>query len=280
MKKFNYKYDDLFNPVLKALRLLGGSGSNSEIEEKVIQLLDLTDDQINDIHKDTTTKLNYRLRWARNYLKRYGWINNSVRGIWSLVGDGLRLNEVDQKKVVAEVRRIDKKKRKQSAKGRDDNSEELDQDNWQDTLVETVLKIPPEKFERLCQRMLRELGFVNVEVTGRSGDGGIDGRGILKLGGVLSFHVVFQCKRYKKSVSSSTIRDFRGAMVGRADKGLVITTGTFTRDAKQEAQRDGATPIDLIDGSDFAEKLKELELGVSTRVEEKVSIDKSWFQNF
>lgn len=140
--------------------------------------------------------------------------------------------------------------------------------------------MPPDKFERLCQRMLRELGFVNVEVTGRSGDGGIDGKGILKLGGVLSFHVVFQCKRYRSSIAPTVIRDFRGAMIGRADKGLVITTGTFTRDAKKEAQRDGAIPIDLIDGNDFVDKLKELQLGVSTKTEEKVFIDQQWFDNF
>ncbi len=126
---------------------------------------------------------------------------------------------------------------------------------------------------------MRELGFINVEVTGRTNDGGIDGRGMIKLGGVLSFHVIFQAKRYKGSVSSSVIRDFRGAMSGRADKGLVMTTGSFTREAKKEAKRDGATPIDLIDGNDFAEKLKELNLGVSVELIEDVKIKSDWFRN-
>jgi len=136
----------------------------------------------------------------------------------------------------------------------------------------------PYSFEKLCQRLLRELGFQNVEVTKQSNDGGIDGKGLLKIGGVLSFHVIFQAKRYRGSVSSPTIRDFRGAMVGRADKGLIITTGAFTREARREAQRDGASPIDLIDGNELAEKLKELGLGVTVELVEKVKVNKEWFK--
>jgi restriction system protein len=139
--------------------------------------------------------------------------------------------------------------------------------------------MPPDAFERLCQRLLRESGFIQVEVTGKSGDGGIDGRGVVRIGGLLSFHVIFQCKRYQGSVSSPTVRDFRGAMVGRADKGLLITTGSFTKDAKQEAQRDGAPPIDLIDGEALAQKIKELRIGVEvrTKMTEEVIIDKLFF---
>ncbi|MGB1979187.1 MAG: restriction endonuclease [Flavobacteriaceae bacterium] len=139
--------------------------------------------------------------------------------------------------------------------------------------------IDPDQFERLCQRLLRELGFVNVEVTGRTNDGGIDGKGIIKLGSVLSYHVVFQAKRYLGSVSSSVMRDFRVAMSGRADKGLILTTESFTREAKKEATRDGATPIDLIDGNDFAEHLKELNLGVKVEMVEEVKIKSDWFKN-
>jgi restriction system protein len=140
--------------------------------------------------------------------------------------------------------------------------------------------MPPSAFERLCQRLLRESGFIQVEVTGKVGDGGIDGKGVVKLGGVLSFHVVFQCKRYAGSVSPSAIRDFRGAMMGRADKGLFLTTGTFTQEARKEAQRDGAPPLDLIDGDDLVVMLKEKRLGVEVgqRIIEEISIDADWFQ--
>ena len=140
--------------------------------------------------------------------------------------------------------------------------------------------MPPDAFERLCQRLLRESGFIQVEVTGRTGDGGIDGRGVVKLGGLLSFHVIFQCKRHRDTVSSSAIRDFRGAMVGRADKGLFLTTGTFSRDAKAEAQRDGAPPLDLIDGDELVVMLKEMRLGIEVKqkVTEDVIVKREWFQ--
>jgi restriction system protein len=150
---------------------------------------------------------------------------------------------------------------------------------WQEDLLETLMKMEPTAFERLIQRFLRESGFIQVEVTGRSGDGGIDGRGIMRLGGLLSFHVIFQCKRWQGAVGASQVRDFRGAMVGRADKGLLVTTGTFTKDAVREATRDGAPAIDLIDGDQLVEKLRELALGVKTeKIQvEKVSVDKNWF---
>ncbi|MFC4165644.1 restriction endonuclease [Epilithonimonas zeae] len=146
-------------------------------------------------------------------------------------------------------------------------------------MLESIRNIEPMQFERLCQRLLRELGFINVEVTGKSNDGGIDGKGILKIGQVLSFHVVFQAKRYQGTVSPSVIRDFRGAMDGRAEKGLIMTTGSFSKEAKKEAQRDGAKQIDLIDGNEFAEKLKELRLGVNVELVEEVKIKNDWFKN-
>lgn len=284
-KDFKYKYDDLFNPTLTALKNLGGSGSVSEIEEQVIGILKLTEDAINEIHRESTTKLTYRLAWARNYLKRYELIENSSRGVWALTENGQKTDKVDQEKVKKAVVKKDKEQRinkTKTGKGEpdlEDKTEEVEEFGWQDKLIETMKRIEPDQFERLCQRLLRELGFVNVEVTGRTNDGGIDGKGIIKLGGVLSYHVVFQAKRYQGSVSSSTIRDFRGAMSGRADKGLVLTTGSFTREAKKEATRDGATPIDLIDGNEFAERLKELNLGVSVEMVEEVKIKSDWFIN-
>ncbi len=141
----------------------------------------------------------------------------------------------------------------------------------------TLLEMQPDAFERLCQRVLRESGFIQVEVTGRSGDGGIDGHGLVRLAGLISFPVIFQCKRYRNTISSSIVRDFRGAMVGRADKGLIITTGRFTQDASQEATRDGAPPIDLIDGEQLIDKLKDLKLGVVTRQVEVVEVNTGWF---
>ena len=290
-EKFKYKHDDLFNPTLKALHNLGGSGSINKIEDEVASILNLSDEQVNEIHRGNTTKLTYRLAWAKNYLKHYGLLENSSRGVWSLTEEGIKTTSVDQitvrRKVTSDIRekRLEQDKSKPSnideldENEEPDDNEEIEKLSWQEKVIEELQSITPSSFERLCQRLLRELGFQNVEVTGQSNDGGIDGKGLLRLGGVLSFNVIFQAKRYEGSVSPSIVRDFRGAMVGRADKGLIITTGSFTREAKKEAQRDGAPPIDLMDGNELAEKLKELKLGIDIEFVEKIIIKTDWFKS-
>ena len=281
MNFFTLKYKDLINPTLKALKELGGSANSDEIEEKIIENLKLTDDQINDIHKGSRTKLNYQLAWAKNNLKNAEILENSKRGIWSLTEKGKKIESVDESELLKSVFEKNIKKRYSIEDKENEPTEntEINEIKWEDELLEIIKNISPDAFERLCQRLLRELGFVDVKVTGKVGDGGIDGSGIIKINGTLSFHVVFQAKRFAKSVSSSVIRDFRGAMVGRADKGLVMTTGTFTRDAILEARRDGAPNIDLVDGVDFVKKLKYLNLGVEIEQIEKVKINKEWFEN-
>lgn len=274
MDEFQYKFEELFNPVLQALHQLGGSGTNTEVEEEIISILHLTDGQVEDIHRGNTSKLSYHLAWARNYLKRLGLIENSARAIWALTAEGQITRELDSEKVKRIVKQLSGVKKIETDIYKEP---ELMESPWEDELLALLKQIDPSSFERLCQRFLREIGFSNVEVKGKSGDGGIDGNGAIKLGGVLSFYVVFQCKRYSGSVSSGAIRDFRGAMIGRADKGLFITTGTFTQSAKKESQRDGAPPIDLIDGREFAEHLKNLKLGIGVEVYEKVTINRDWF---
>jgi restriction system protein len=270
-------FDSMMNPLLEALRELGGSATIEEMREKVAEIMGLSDEQIELLHdpeKGSQTAVEYRLAWTRTYLKKYGLLENSSRGIWALTPEGRKIGRVNPKQVRRYVQELSRKTTGDEDEVEDEVSEEL---SWRDMLLETLLEMDPAAFERLAQRLLRESGFVQVEVTGRSGDGGIDGKGIMRLGGLLSFHVIFQCKRYSGSVSSGHIRDFRGAMVGRADKGLLITTGTFTRDAEREAVRDGAPAIDLIDGEQLLNKLKELGLGVETQMVEKVVIDREWF---
>lgn len=280
MEIFKYKYDELFNPVLQALHKLSGSGTNNEIEEQVILILDLRSEEIDDIHRGNRTKLSYRSAWARNYLKRLGLIENSSRAVWSLTSKGLHTTEIDKDEAKKRVKKFPEVNREELEPIClvDENLKTVAL-SWEEELIEIMKQMEPASFERLSQRLLRELGFTNVEVTGKSGDGGIDGYGVIKLGGILSFHVVFQSKRYNGAVSSNAIRDFRGAMIGRADKGVFITTGTFTRDAKQEAQRDGAPPVDLIDGNDLAKHLKNLRLGVDVQMKEEIIIKETWFKD-
>lgn len=283
MKNNTPTFDQLMNPLLESLRQLGGSGSTDEIYEKVVQIETIPDEVLNQLHnpeKSNRTEVEYRLAWARTYLKKYGYIENSSRGVWALTNKAKDTPEVDPQEVVKFAREDYGKNATKKPKRKERELDLLEEEEWIEKLHHILTKeISPDQFERLTQRLLRESGFVQVEVTGRTGDGGIDGKGIARLHGFMSFHVIFQCKKYQGSVSAGDIRDFRGAMVGRADKGLFITTGTFTPAAVKEATRDGAPPIDLVDGEQLALKLKEVGLGIRTEMVEKVTTDASWFKN-
>jgi restriction system protein len=273
-------HDSMMNPLLEALRLLGGSATIEEINAKVAEILELKDEQLQIPHpRGRGSEVDYRLAWTRTYLKAYGLITNSSRGIWSLTPEGQKVKAVDPREIVRTVAAMQRKPRERLAvtNREGDPSLEEQEATWQEQIVDLMLALPPAAFERLAQRVLREAGFVQVEVTGRSGDGGIDGSGIFRLG-LLSFHVSFQCKRWQGSVGPATIREFRGAMLGRADKGLIITTSSFTKEALREATREGATAIDLVDGEQLVEMLKSLGLGVTTRQVEEVIVDKGWFE--
>jgi restriction system protein len=278
-------FEELMNPLIAALRDLGGSGSIDEIYAKVVQNLKLPEEVLAALHDpeaSNQTEVQYRLAWARTYLKKYGVLENSSRGVWALTKKDLQAVD-DPREVVKFVREQDKKekpknKEEKTEEGVSESETPEEVQSWRMKLHHVITGVDPAAFERLIQRLLRESGFVQVEVTGRTGDGGIDGKGIARIHGFMSFHVVFQCKRYQGIVSASQIRDFRGAMVGRADKGLFITTGTFSGDAIKEATRDGAPPIDLVDGDQLAEKLKEFSLGVQKQMIENVTVDEAWFK--
>jgi restriction system protein len=281
-------FDALMWPTLQALKAMGGSGNNEELLSKVIEVANIPPDVQAVEHTDRRqTKLNYNLAWAKTYLKKVGAIDNSSRGVWSItkLGEGLTQAEVSQ--VPSRVRRLlneGKRARKYTDLTADEpivgdgEAVEAEEATWKDELLAVLRALSPSAFERLAQRLLREAGFLRVEVTGRSGDGGIDGIGVLRVN-LLSFQVLFQCKRYQGSVGAGAIRDFRGAMVGRSDKGLLITTGTFTPDAKREATRDGAPAIDLIDGDQLCDLLKQLNLGVRTELVEKMTVEPGWFES-
>lgn len=278
-------YDELLWPTLKALKAMGGSASNEELLAKLIELERIPDSVASFIHSDNRqTKVGYNLAWAKTHLKRVGAVENSSRGVWSLTPKGEAYTADDALKAPAAVRRQDYERRRatQEEAPAVTAEEAVAQDrappeeSWKDLLLSTLRSMTPDGFERLSQRLLREAGFIKVEVTGRSGDGGIDGIGVLRVN-LLSFQVLFQCKRYQGSVGAGAVRDFRGAMVGRSDKGLIITTGTFSGDARREATRDGAPAIDLIEGDTLCDLLKSLKLGVSTEMVERVVIDPDWF---
>ena len=273
------KVIDLLVPTFKAISELGGSGTVTEINNKVIMMQNYQSVIVEQMHKNgPETVLEYRLAWARTMLKKSGYLENSTRGVWAITNNLSPFKQINPDEVEAKYYAYLKNK-----KGLNRDEDEIYENyaettDWREELLEKLLSIPPDAFERLVQRILRESGFTQVEVTGKSGDGGIDGIGIFKIAGLISFKVLFQCKRWKGSVASKDIRDFRGAMQGRADKGLFVTTGNFTSNAVEEAARDGATRIDLLDGKALVEKIKELQLGLSVKLEEIVEIDYNWFK--
>ncbi len=262
--------NELMNPTIEAIKKLGDSANTDEIYETIVEDLKLSDSLLEVIDGKTgQSELQYNLAWVRTVLKNKGKLSKGGKGIWVLNDDNPISAEPDSKSKIKKIEELEAEE------------EVTETEKWKKEVIDIITeRLTPNSFERLIQRILREKGFSQVEVIGKTGDGGIDGRGIAKINGILSFHIIFQCKRYKGKVSASEIRDFRGAMVGRTDKGLFITTGTFTRDAIREANRDGAPAIDLMDGEKIAEKLKELNLGVDIELREHVSINQKWFEDF
>lgn len=278
-------YPDYVVPALIAFRSRGGSATIEEMEEGVAEQMKLGEDLLSIPHGGgPRTQFQYELAWVRTYLKKVGALQNSERGIWSLTEFGEKMTDEQARQVFAKVRAEANERRKSRSgspivedKACLEAAAEDEVQSWLDELLDVLGSMDPIAFERLAQRLLRESGFIKVEVTGRGGDGGIDGIGVLRMN-LVSFQVLFQCKRWKGSVGASVVRDFRGAMVGRADKGLIITTSTFTSDARREATRDGAPAIDLIDGEMLCQLLKERELGVSIEMVEQVRVDAGFFR--
>ncbi len=286
------QYHGFLLPALRVVAGLGGSASISELVEAVIKQESFSEDQQSVLHNNgPETEIGYRLAWARTYLKGMGLLTNSQRGVWTLTDQGSALldnptlSDGGREQILHKLRSDYVERRRQARKyPQPENAIDTPGDpayeprTWKELLLDAVMAMQPDAFERLAKRLLREADFDSVNVTGKSGDGGIDGLGVYRLG-LVSFPVFFQCKRYRGSVGAGAVRDFRGAMSGRGDKGLLITTGTFTADAKREATRDGAPAIDLIDGGRLCDLLKSYDLGVSTaiRQEEDVLVDESFF---
>lgn len=268
---------------------LGGSATIDEMNEHVVEAENFTEPQQAVLHNEgPRTEIEYRLAWARTYLKGMGALHNSERGVWSITDAGRGYSAQDVERRHHEYRlslRAARKKRKQAERQAEleapmEEGDDGQARDWKEQLIELLLGLPPDRFEHLARRLLLEAGFISAKVTGRTGDGGIDGIGVYRLS-LVSFPVFFQCKRYKGSVRAGAVRDFRGAMQGRGDRGLLITTGTFTAEAKQESTRDGAPPIDLIDGERLCDLLQEHHLGVRTELRQikDVSIDRKFFND-
>jgi restriction system protein len=270
-------------PILHVLREMGGSATAAEVTDAVIEREDLPEELLEQTNKNGQSKVRNQIAWARMYLVHSGHIDSSIRGVWRLTEKGQQediecLNVASLFKGVQSTFKTSSDDVKPTKSTESVEEAESRFEAEETALLPVIKSLSPEGFERLCQRLLREHGFQNVRITGRSGDGGIDGEGILEINPLLSFKVLFQCKRYQGSVGAAMIRDFRGALIGKADKGILLTTGSFTMDAKREAVRDGANPIELVDGEKLVRMFEHLELGVKPKVVYEVDID--FFNDF
>lgn len=280
------KFLRYFGPLLEALRRLGGSGTPDEVAEQIAIDLGIPDEVQNELLPSGGLRYRTNIAWARFYLVKEGLLDSSKRGVWSLTERGrvAEMNTEQAGEMFSRWVKVFDAKRRTQAPAEEPLAEQVAEgagapaNDYRTETLGILLSLPPAGFERLSQRVLRESGFTHVVVTGQSGDGGIDGYGTLQINPLVSFKVLFQCKRYSKSVSPSHVRDFRGAMAGRADKGIVITTGTFTAEARREATRDGAPPIELIDGEKLLDMLESLELGLCPVT--TFEVDHSFFSEF
>jgi restriction system protein len=283
------KFVGYFWPVVAALKDLGGSARPSEVREKIATNLGISDKAQTDVLQSGLPRFDNQVAWARFYLAKAGIIDSSSRGVWTLTEKGRSLARLSHEDALEMFKSVHAQFHVDRSDDEETDAEEAETAppqetastsaiNYRQNLLDILRTLPPSGFERFSQRLLRESGFQEVTVTGRSGDGGIDGVGILQVNPLVSFKVLFQCKRYSGPVAPNQVRDFRGAMQGRADKGIIVTTGVFTSDAKKEAVRDGVPPIELVDGDKLVTMLEELELGLCPV--KSFEVDASFFDEF
>lgn len=285
MAKRQSQFVQWMGPILDAIRELGGSGKPREVCDLIAERSAVTDKRLEESLKSGQSRYYNQVHWARQYLVWEGLLDGSTHGVWALTPTGYEttLDDTAARNLFLKWVKIHAAAKRKGGGEEDDGATADDTDAVGDQdhkylLLEILKKVTPEGFERVCARLLRESGFEKVTVTGRPKDGGIDGIGILQVNPFVSFKVLFQCKRYKGSVSRAQVGDFRNAMIGRADKGIIITTGSFTLDARGEADRDGAPPVELVDGEKLVEMFERAKLGLKPRT--VYELDHSFFAGF
>lgn len=268
-----------FGPLLDALRQLGGSAKPREASDKIAENLNLHDEKLNELLDSGQSRYYNQVAWARQYLAWEGLLDTSQHGIWALSAKGESTTLTDEQAREIFLKWVDIHRKAKQDKTEKEIIEELEENEPDEIqtankmdLLQVLQNLTPEGFERICQRLLRESGFEKVIVTGQSHDGGIDGYGTLEMNPFVSFKVLFQCKRYKGTVSRAQVGDFRNAMIGRAEKGIIMTTGSFSMDAIKEANREGAPQVELVDGEKLVEMFKRVELGVKPRTVYEVDL--------
>lgn len=279
MKKQSDRYLRMYAPLLEELKRIGGAGTPKEVIPAVIDCFTFSDSELLETTKSGALKVENEVRWAVAYLKEFGFLKPDTPGVWNLTEEGWNVPmSIELGRSLRKDWQKNKKKNASSAEIVEDLDDPEDLPDERKSVLQVLQELPPEGFERFCQQLLRHVGFQAVVVTGKSGDGGIDGNGVFQMNQLISIKVLFQCKRYQGAVSPSEVRDFRGAMQGRTEMGIFITTGSFSKQAKEEATRDGVPTIQLVDGSRLKELIEERNFGVRPRTE--YDVDEKFFDQF
>lgn len=279
-------------PLLDCLRALGGAAKPAEVSRWIAENLKLGPEITEASLKSGANRFHNQVQWARQYLVWEGLIDDAKRGTWILtpLGWKTRLDEAEARAIFLDRVRLQQAERAKGADSAPNDGAELSNpqelidsapppdEQPEEDLLKVLKSLSPGGFERLCKRLLHEHGFENVSVTQQSRDGGIDGYGTLRLSAFVSMKVAFQAKRYKDVVSRPAVGEFRNALLGRAEKGVFITTGRFSADAEAEASREGVIPIELIDGERLVELFEEKGLGVKPK--QILTIDHAFFDEF
>ncbi len=286
------KFVQYFQPVIDGLHALGSSAKPKEVYAWIAEHHDIPKVEIEGTTKGGQSKFENKVGWARFYLAKAGMIDTEQRGVWVLTekGRSTNLSHVEAYDLFKSIHdgfpRAEKSENieqpvsssdDEDASAPDENTY-LNQDEVQERLVGILKSLTPKGFEELCARLLRHIGFENVKVTGESGDQGIDGEGYLLINRFVRTKVMFQCKRYDKTVGPEKIREFRGAIQGKAERGILLTTGTFTKGARETAAQDNATAIELVDIDRLLELM--IEEGLGVRETKALTIEPDFFSAY
>ncbi|MEU6250447.1 restriction endonuclease [Glycomyces sp. NPDC047010] len=274
---------ELLFPVLDALRRLGGTASNPQIDEAVIASERYSKAQLETVGSNGRELIPYRMAWARSYLKKAGLLESTERAVWTVTerGDAIGVDEMLQ--LVKAV--SDRSRGEEVQKGRSvsivtvpddsvDNVEQLAEylSQWHrlvgESLLDQLLRQPPEFLERVIVDLLAAMGYSGSDgwsktLGGRS-DGGVDGVVIEDQLGLRKLYC--QAKRYAKSrpIGPGDIRDFIGALdIKRRHEGVFVTTSRFTDEARQAAEL-SSKHISLIDGQYLSELMLRYDIAVAS----------------
>lgn len=273
--------------ILAALRQMDGIAKAAAVKEAVVATMAEQHVRVDETQLQSgQTKYLNDMQWARMYLVNAELLEPVAvagHGVWKLTDKGwqVRLDAQTALDIYNATAKKTKKVTDTTPAPDDDGQPELIQ-SWEAQLKNILTSLPHEGFERLCAQIMTKNGLHATKVTGQSGDGGIDGEGLMALdkSGLVSVRVAWQCKRFKEGpIRAGMIRDFRGALDHATNHGIVFATCAFTADAVQDAAMPGKKLIRLVDLKALIDMLGEMELGVKTADSGK-EIDGAFFKPY